>query len=344
MKRRPNTQVVQWFLELHARGQLDLDPPFQRRSVWSPAYRRYYVETVLRDLPSPSIYLQVEQRPDLPTLYHVIDGKQRLESLLCFARDEFHLGQTMADEGLSGQYYSDLPGSRKVDFSEYVLNVENISSASDSELIDAFDRLNRNVARLTPQELRHAKFDGRFATKMPELADHPFWGDVGVSTKARVRRMADVEFVSELYLLTMRGVQDGNDEVLDAAYADYDAEIPDEELHDARFQQVLDFLRELPLSWRETRWKNQADLYSLWAAILQLQQAGQALPAPDGAAGRLEALGHILADAERELEPAHRRYADAVRQGSNKDTNRQLRAAVLAELLAAGNSDRAAPC
>ena len=332
MRRRPNTQVVQWFLELHARGQLDLDPPFQRRSVWSPAYRRYYVETVLRDLPSPSIYLQVEQRPDLPTLYHVIDGKQRLESLLGFARNEFHLGQTMAGEGLSGDYYSDLSPDLKVTFAEYVLNVENISSASEAELIDAFDRLNRNVARLTPQELRHAKFDGRFATKMPELADHPFWTEIGISTKARVRRMADVEFVSELYLLTMRGVQDGNDEVLDEAYADYDAEIPEEDVHDRRFQQALDVLRGLPLSWRESRWKNQADLYSLWAAVLAVGDAGLQIDR-DGAVQRLLQLHEAMADPARDWSEPERRYSDAVRQGSNKGTNRQLRAELLRGVL-----------
>ncbi len=332
MRRRPNTQVVQWFLELHARGQLDLDPPFQRRSVWSPAYRRYYVETVLRDLPSPSIYLQVEQRPDLPTLYHVIDGKQRLESLLGFARDEFHLGQTMEGEGLASHYYSDLPNERKIHFSEYVLNVENISSASEAELIDAFDRLNRNVARLTPQELRHAKFDGRFATKMPELADRPFWSEIGVSTKARVRRMADVEFVSELYLLTMHGVQDGNDEVLDQAYADYDAEIPDEELHDERFQQVLDLLRGLPLPWRESRWKNQADLYSLWAAGADAVAGSAQIDLPQAAA-RLMRLHQALADPAQNWDEAQRRYSDAVRQGSNKDTNRRLRAVLLQNAL-----------
>ena len=55
MDRRPNTQTVQWFLETDASGKLDLDPAYQRRSVWNPAYRRFYVDTILRDYPSPGI-------------------------------------------------------------------------------------------------------------------------------------------------------------------------------------------------------------------------------------------------------------------------------------------------
>jgi hypothetical protein len=33
MKRRLTTQDITWFLDLHRNKQLDLDPPYQRRSV-----------------------------------------------------------------------------------------------------------------------------------------------------------------------------------------------------------------------------------------------------------------------------------------------------------------------
>ena len=60
---------------------------------------------------------------------------------------------------------------------------------------------------------------------MSVLAEHPFWS-MGVASRSRVSRMLDVEYVSEIYLLTDDGVLDGSPAVLDEYYADYDEEIP----------------------------------------------------------------------------------------------------------------------
>jgi Protein of unknown function DUF262 len=338
MQRRANTQNVSWFLEVRANGQLDLDPAYQRRSVWNDNYRRFYIDTVLRDFPSPAIYLDVEIRPGSPTVYHVIDGKQRLESLLGFSTDDFHLGNFLASEGLQDAYFSQLPKHWQEKFVGYVLNVEQITDASDAELTEAFDRLNRNVARLNSQELRNARFAGRFISKALDLAAHPFWVETGIATRTRIQRMLDVEFVSELYLLVMRGKpQDGKARVLDEAYALYDDEIPREEEADGTYSTVLSWLQETGLPWRQVRWSNQTDMYSLWAAALDLlpENGGPGLPRPSDAAARLQAFeaqlspepdaGYVRAEAAS--------YLDAARQGSNKDSNRTFRASIITEVL-----------
>src|SRR5439155_27258727 len=45
--------------------------------------------------------------------------------------------------------------------------------------------------------------------------------------------------------------------------ANYDEGIPDEERHRARFDAVLAYLTGLPLEWRNSRFRNLADLYGL---------------------------------------------------------------------------------
>lgn len=288
MNRNPNTQTVAWFLELADRGQLELDPPYQRRSVWNEEYKRYFVDTVLRNYPAPSIFIGVDVRPGTPTRYNVIDGKQRLSALIEFSQDAFDLGSLLTDLDLEDTYYSDLPEDLQKAFLEYTLTVEAISGANKAELEGAFDRLNRNVARLKPQELRNARFSGAFITLVTEFADEEFWAKTGtVSTLARVRRMSDVEFVSELFILTMHGIQDGKSS-LDQYYADYDDEIPDEREYRRSFRWVMRYLDDLPLDWRHSRFRNLADLYSLWAAILDLREA-DALPVADDAVDRLAA-------------------------------------------------------
>jgi hypothetical protein len=319
---------VAWFLELHDRRQLELDPPYQRRSVWNDEYKRYFVDTVLRGYPSPSIFIDVTIKPGAPATYNVIDGKQRLTSLIEFSEDVFDLGSLLKDLDLEDTYYSELPESMQKDFLEYTLTVETINGAK-AELEAAFDRLNRNVARLNAQELRNARFSGEFIKLMTELADEEFWTKVGtVSTRARVRRMLDVEFVSELFILTMHGIQDGKAS-LDTYYADYDEEIPEEMRFKRDFRRILRYLDSLELDWRYTRFRNLADLYSLWAAIRDLQEANR-LPDPDDAVERLQALEERIVAGQDE---GAQRYLIAARQGSNKDTNRDFRKQILEAVL-----------
>lgn len=327
MQRRPNTQTVQWFLETHASGQLDLDPPYQRRSVWNDAYRRFYIDTILRDYPSPAIYLQVETRPGVPTVYHVIDGKQRLETLISFTQDEFHLGSYFNAEGYSSPYYSDLSAELQEKLADYVLSVENISRTTPDEIKSAFERLNRNTAKLNNQELRKAQYEGAFISKMSVLAEHPFWGTIGVASRARVSRMLDVEYVSEIYLLTMHGILDGSPSVLDGYYAEYDEEIPGDDAAETTYAKILEWLSDLDLSG--TRWTNLGDFYSLWAATQDLMKRGE-LPDPREAERRLRAFGEHVATPGTDEE---RQYSDAVRQGTNKDTSRKTRADILQRVL-----------
>jgi len=53
MRRQPTTQQITWFLDLDRNGQLDLNPPYQRKSVWSPKDRRFFLDTIFKNYPTP---------------------------------------------------------------------------------------------------------------------------------------------------------------------------------------------------------------------------------------------------------------------------------------------------
>src|SRR4029078_8939953 len=92
MERVVTTYDVTWLLDLDKNGQLDLDPPYQRKSVWTPKDRRFFMDTVCRNYPSPAIFLH-KTIDDMTgkTTYHVVDGKQRITTLLQFVKDKFSL-------------------------------------------------------------------------------------------------------------------------------------------------------------------------------------------------------------------------------------------------------------
>jgi Protein of unknown function DUF262 len=293
-------------------------------------FRQFFVDSVIRNYPTQAVFVEVLIDPDGPTQYRVLDGKQRLTSLFMFMRDEFPTPDSLEDLNLDDTYYSDLPKQVKSQVLSYKFTVENIQDAGRVELNQVFDRLNRNVARLNKQELRHARYGGAFITKMERLADEDFWSDIGVVTPARRRRMLDVEYVSEFYVVALEGIQDGKD-YLDEIYAKYDEEIPTERSTDRLFRASRDALSAINEARRldGTRFSNVADFYSLWAAVCDSVKAAETLdPAMAGSQ-----LAEFQAEVEAQKTDRSQRYLLAARQGSNKRPNRELRAEILRSVL-----------
>src|SRR4051812_3621880 len=72
-------------LNMYAHDQINLEPSFQRNSVWKEKERANLIDSMLRGYPIPAIFLY-ERHDDGKTIYDVIDGKQRLESIYKFTR------------------------------------------------------------------------------------------------------------------------------------------------------------------------------------------------------------------------------------------------------------------
>jgi len=333
-QRTPSPQTAGWFLDLFEARTLDLDPPYQRRSVWNLDYRRFFIDSVIRNYPTQSIFLDVNVDPDADarqrTSYRVLDGKQRLTSLIGFTQNEFPTSESLADLGIAEKYYDELSREIRTRILSYLFTVESVTNVTSAELNQAFDRLNRNVSRLNKQELRHAQYGGAFISKMENLASDLFWEEIGLVTPARRRRMLDVEYVSEFYVVASRGIQDGKD-YLDLLYAEFDTEIENERASDRRFRSARRFLEavntEFPLYG--SRYKNVADFYSLWAAVVRLIETDD-LPEPQAAADQL---ARFQIEVEAGKTARSSRYVLAARQGSNKASNRELRAATLVDVM-----------
>jgi Protein of unknown function DUF262 len=203
-ERRIVPQTVAWFRDLHQRGLLNLTPPYQRRSVWNQQYRTYFVETILLNYPTPPVFLHEAIDANGLASYSVVDGKQRLTTVLDFVSGNFPVGENASIERLQGRLFTDFADSDKESFWRYQLLVEFLPNVDEQTLTDIFDRLNRNVARLTRQELRHAKFSGEFAGSSEAMTDamHELLprGFPHIAP-ASMRQMRDVELVVQLLLL-----------------------------------------------------------------------------------------------------------------------------------------------
>jgi hypothetical protein len=324
-ERRPSPQTVAWFVDLFHGKQLDLNPPYQRLSVWNLEYRQYFIDTILRNYPSPQIFLDVEITSGGRTAYHVVDGKQRLSAILDYLEDKFTTSRKHSGDTFGEKYYSELLPDVKNRFLRYIIPVEFLENADDADMQNAFDRLNRNVAKLNAQELRNARYSGAFITLMENFADDPFWKDIGLATTARIRRMLDIEYISEIFILTMDGIQDGK-AYLDKAYADYDDEIPDIEKHRRKYETCKMVISGLWPHLGGDRFQNFADFYSLWAAVANIGDRALNLDI-NATTQKLTEFAISVRTSPNSTEAQI--YLLAVTQGSNKGANRQVRAEIL---------------
>lgn len=223
MRRQPTTQQITWFLDLNRNNQLDLEPPYQRKSVWSAKDKKFFLDTIFRNYPAPPIFIHRSVDDQGYTKYHVVDGKQRLETILDFFENKITIAQDFGDTNLNGKKFQQLTPEYKRKFWDYTLVVDFIDSIDGKNIEEVFDRVNRNARNLLPQELRHARYNGWFINYVENEADDDFWWNFKISTRGRDKRMKNVQFVSELLMIIIENNIVGFDQDhIDSIYAQFD--------------------------------------------------------------------------------------------------------------------------
>ena len=98
------------------RGNVRLDPIFQRRDAWDPKRKSRFIESIVLGLPIPQIVLA--EAKDEKGAFLVIDGKQRLLSLEQFAGTHATAPLVLAGlkfrKELNGKTYEDLQNDTRL--------------------------------------------------------------------------------------------------------------------------------------------------------------------------------------------------------------------------------------
>lgn len=233
------------FVSWHESKQLILSPSFQRGQVWKPAARIFLIDTILRELPIPKIYMRtIIDRTRRTSVREVIDGQQRMRAILDFVNDKIVLSSRAGE--FSGYKFSTLPDNLQDQFLAYPLAVDQLLNASDDEVLEVFARLNSYTVTLNNAEKRHARYQGEFkwAVRKTSKRWNALWDEYNVlSTRDRVR-MLDDSLVSEMFGVILEGVKDGGQTNIDKLYARYDDNFESEEEVRRKVDQTIECIIE----------------------------------------------------------------------------------------------------
>jgi hypothetical protein len=344
-------QQVLWFRDQYRSGALILKPPFQRKPVWAAKQKCFLIESILLNVPVPEVFVQ-QTIIDGEASFAVVDGQQRIRAVLQFlgverdsSEDEFNgfpLDKLEPTSPWKDLRFGDLKPADRDRLLEYVFAVRFLKVDDDKTIRDLFIRLNKYLTKLTDQELRNATYTGPFVEVSTQLADDDYWIEQRLVTAAQIRRMKDVEFVSDLLIGVMYGPQGGNARTIDEYYQrfeDAEDEFPKQKQTIERFKLAQDTVKALfPELPNAGRWGNRTDYYSLFVAIAVTQLKAH-LPSKSVRALR-EALNDFGTEVDERLSTANAKvsrpaiaYTRAVEKGATDKKRRADRHTALLSVL-----------
>jgi len=264
----------------HESRQLNLTPGFQRHSVWSLPQRQKLVESILANNPIPAIFLY-ERTERGRLVYDVVDGKQRLESVLMFlrsrgfTRDGFRV-RAPVDDGARPQprTWRQLEDAYAQHWWSYQVPTV-IVSGEFAEIVKLFVLINSTGKALTSAEKRNARF-----FDSPLLAEaHRLQKRVGallqqdrIISPGQAERMKDVELITELLVSVLHGGPINKKTAVDKAVGN--EAVPACDLRAAANQvgHTLRIVRKVFPKLRTTRFRNLSEYYSLFMVLWQIGQ------------------------------------------------------------------------
>lgn len=295
VKTMPTTKDISLLYKLYKEGQLSLAPEFQRSAVWPKRAKAYLIDTILNEKPIPQLFFQriIDSNTGRPK-YEVIDGQQRLRAVFEFIEGEFPLIESKNSEFLNKKF-NELSTNLRERILNYDFVIQELHGYKEEDIRDTFIRMNRFVVKLSPQELRHAKFRGVFKEFVEKIAGWGFWKSHKIFTQSQIKRMKHVEFMAELVILLVEGPQDKKQSI-DLYYGQYASSFPEAKFVEKKLKRYIDFIEKILPNIENTRFKKMADFYSLVGALRQLEVKGIKLTKLD-----VESAGKLLVKMDQEL-------------------------------------------
>ncbi|QLC73836.1 DUF262 domain-containing protein [Pseudomonas sp. LPB0260] len=279
------TYSINDFIEWHENGQLELSPKFQRRSVWTDTARSYLMDTIIDGKPIPKVFIRQKINPQTrKSIREVVDGQQRLRTILSFVKDGFVISKRH-NKVYGGLYFSQLDGvddDIQSQILNYEISVDLLVNMSDPDVLDIFSRLNSYSVTLNEQEKINANHFGPFKRLADNVAhkNNAFWIDNKIVSEQNVLRMHDVQLTADLLIGMVEGVR--SKKQIRKYYEQYEHEFEyDTDDLEARFQSVIDIIKELfDDNFKKREFRRPHVFYSLFMTLYHMQYGVENLSSP----------------------------------------------------------------
>lgn len=327
MRTSPTSLKVRQLITLTREAKLIPRPEFQRRLVWTTEDKIRFMDTILKGMPFPEIY--VANGPvDVDTgegQQLLVDGQQRVTTIVdYFAGDPKTYGSVLPS-------YASLDEERKRDFLDYDVTVRDLGTITSDQIVEIFRRINSTKYSLNEIEINNAVYTGALMTLAAGFAEHEFFDKHRIFRPTDIKRMGDVRFVLQIIVTLLAGYFD-RDELLEQYLSEFNEGFPMSDDVARRLVRAFDFIDECGFSKGSRIWKR-SDLFS---ALVSFDRVLSDIPqlSPSDALNRLEEF-YLAVENEgmTSQNVSVSIYAKAAIQASNDRINRVRRGIIIEAVL-----------
>lgn len=205
-----NSRSISFLYGEYINEKIVVNRRYQRKLVWTHEEKRKLIQSVIDKYPIPAVILHETSDGK----YEVIDGLQRLHTVMSFIEQDFstlddkyfaveHFPRANA-RASKGEFEVKDKQSEKFmsensvgEFLAYEISVLEISNASEDEIDEIFRRINTYGHQLSNQERRQAGVQGDFPDFVREIADTIRLGELS-SPKILLNNMSDISIGSSI--------------------------------------------------------------------------------------------------------------------------------------------------
>lgn len=212
-------------INIYRDGEMDIHPEFQRVFRWSESQKTRLIESIMLNIPIPSIFVSQNDEG----VWDVIDGVQRLSTIFQFVgifKDEndketkpLVLQKTDYLPSFDGMIWDDPSNPKKsftkeqqLAFKRARIDVIIVKKESDSKTkYELFQRLNTGGSRLSDQEVRNCLMimtDRNFYLFLDKLSKNKYFNECVIITDRKEDEQFKLELILRLLIAVKMNLED----------------------------------------------------------------------------------------------------------------------------------------
>lgn len=255
--------TIDQFLNLYKSKKIDLSPPYQRKEIWTLKDQKLLINSIKNNFPMPNFFLSEKGNGT----YEMVDGQQRSRSIIGYWMGGFPDNEK---EVFTEEFKKDPANNTKVKhFNDYRISITVITKLYKTEFIEDFYTLvNKSGYGLSRPEVKKAEyFETKFLHLIMKLAENDLLTELNIFSSTTLKRMNDIDFVSELVAAIEHGITEKKDKV-DYMYENDITQEKSNEIEE-KFLAIIKIISRfnsiIPI--RTTRYRQKNDFYSLFVFI-----------------------------------------------------------------------------
>ncbi|RXS93978.1 DUF262 domain-containing protein [Acinetobacter junii] len=174
-------------------------PDYQREYIWDQKKGSEFIESLILDLPVPYIYVAVVNGGPDDGRLEIVDGSQRIRTLVAFLTNNLELNGLTILKSLNGAKFKDLPFGRQLRFQRKTIRWIELLKISEEDRRELFRRINTGGVILRPMEVRFGSLDGSFLELINELAYDPLFVELCPISPTKEKLKQRVEMVLRFF-------------------------------------------------------------------------------------------------------------------------------------------------